>query len=81
MVIGMSKIRLSLSVDAGEQLEKVARAAKKIGMNIESSLSDLGVLTGSIEANKLDKLHKIEGVTSIEPERQVGVPPPSSPIQ
>jgi hypothetical protein len=79
----MGKVRLSLSVSDShvKHLGKVAKAAKKAGMKIEQQLDALGVLSGSIDAEKVDRLRGIKGVSSVEPEREVGVPLPGSPIQ
>jgi len=79
----MAKVRLSLSVSDShlKHLGKIAQAAKKAGMVVEQQLDTLGILTGSIDADKVSKLHRIDGVSSVEPERQVGVPPPERPVQ
>jgi hypothetical protein len=79
----MAKIRLSLSVNDShlKQLGKVAKAAKKAGMKVEQQLDALGVLTGSIDADKVDRLRGIEGVSSVEQDREVGIPTPGSPVQ
>ncbi len=79
----MTKVRVSLSVsDAGlKQLGKVAVAARKAGMKVEQQLDDIGVLTGSIDAKKVELLHRIAGVSSVEEERQVGIPRPDRPVQ
>ncbi len=79
----MAKVRLSLSVSDShlKHLGKVAKAVKKVGMKVEQQHDALGVLTGSIDADKVERLRRIAGVSSVEEERQVGVPPPGSPIQ
>jgi hypothetical protein len=79
----MPKIRLSLSV--GDEhladLAGIAGAARKAGMDVEHQHASLGIVTGSIEAGKLDALRRIPGVAAIEEERQVGVAPPGSDLQ
>jgi hypothetical protein len=79
----MKKVRLSLSVSDShlKKLGKIAAAAKKAGMKIEQQHDILGVLTGSIDASKVGRLHKIEGVSNVEEDRTVKVSPPDSPVQ
>ena len=79
----MAKVRLTLSVSDShvKHLDNIAKAAQKAGMKVERRLDDLGVLTGSIDASKVDKLHGIAGVTHVEEDREVGIAPPGSPVQ
>lgn len=79
----MSKIRLSLSVSDSHlsRIGEVAEAAKKAGLRLEQSLDDLGILVGSIDENKVGQLHRMDGISHVEEEGTVSVPPPYSPIQ
>jgi len=79
----MAKVRLSVSVSDShlKHLGKVAKAAEKAGMKVEQKHESLGVLTGSIDAKKLEHLRKIEGVSHVEEERAVTISPPDSPVQ
>jgi hypothetical protein len=79
----MAKIRLSVGVDDShlQRMGEVAKAARHAGMEVEQQLGDLGVLTGSIDEEKLDALRRIPGVAHVERERDVRIPPPGSPVQ
>jgi hypothetical protein len=79
----MAKVRLSVSVGDShlKDIDKIAKAAIKVGMKVEQRLEGIGVLTGSIEANKVAGLRKITGVSGVEEERTVKLPPPGSPVQ
>jgi hypothetical protein len=79
----MAKVRLSVSVGDSylKDIDKIARAAAKIGMNVEQRLESIGVFTGLIEANKVAGLRKIAGVAGVEEERIVNLPPSGSPVQ
>ena len=79
----MSKVRLSVSVSDShlDRMGDVADAAKRAGMTIEQRLTDLGILTGSIDANKIAHLQHMEGISHVEEEGTVSVPPPYSSIQ
>jgi hypothetical protein len=79
----MGKIRLSLSVSDShlKNFGKVAQAAKKAGMKVEQQLADLGVLTGSIDETKVKELRAIDGVSHVEQEREIKLPPRTDPVQ
>ena len=79
----MPKVRLSISV--GDQhlshFEKVLKDAEKAGMKVEKKHKGLGIATGSIDADKINSLRKVEGVDHVEEERQIQIPPPESDVQ
>jgi len=79
----MAKIRVTLCVEHSHlpHLGTIAKAARKLGMHVEHQLGALGVLTGLVDEDKLHQLRLVKGVLSVERERDVGVPPPGSPVQ
>lgn len=79
----MAKVRLSISVDDKHmgKFSDVIKDAEKAGMDVEEKHKDLGVATGSIDAEKLDSLRKVKGVQHVEQERKYQIPPPESDIQ
>ena len=81
--MAMAKVRLSLSISDSHmgRINEVAQAATKAGLNVEQRLSDLGVLIGSIDEDKVGQLHSLDGISHVEKAQVVGVPPPHSPIQ
>ncbi|MEM9276890.1 MAG: hypothetical protein AAGA80_28725, partial [Cyanobacteria bacterium P01_F01_bin.143] len=64
----MSEVQISVSVDEAHlsQIEQISQQLESSGMNVEQTLSIIGIVNGSIEDNKLDSLHKIEGVKDVE---------------
>jgi hypothetical protein len=79
----MSTIKASLSIEEQylDKLPKVVKRIKKAGFNVEQTLEELGVVTGSVDSEKLDAIRKVKGVASIEQERVFQLPPPESTIQ
>jgi hypothetical protein len=79
----MKKVRLSLSVSDTHlgDIKKVVKAAKKAGMSVEAQHESLGVVTGSIDADKLAALQRVAGVGHVEEERKVGIAPPDRQVQ
>jgi hypothetical protein len=79
----MPRVKLSISVD-DEHLSRFANVlkdAEKAGMEIEQKHKDLGVATGSIDADKIDSLRSVKGVKHVEEERKFQIPPPESDVQ
>ncbi|MBD0270305.1 MAG: ketohydroxyglutarate aldolase [Acetobacteraceae bacterium] len=79
----MAEVKVSVSVDDShlERLDEVARAAEAAGMTVHGRQATIGVLTGSIAQDKLDKLRSVPGVEDVETQREVRVPPPDSEVQ
>jgi LmbE family N-acetylglucosaminyl deacetylase len=69
---------------ADEHLDDVSSVVARLaaaGMEVHEALPTIGAVTGTIDRDRLDALRKVEGVTAVEPSREVGVPPPESEIQ
>ena len=79
----MPKVRLSLSVGDSHinKFNEVAAAAEQAGMKVEQRLNEIGVLTGVIDQDKIGRLRQVDGISDVEEERTVRIPPPDSPIQ
>ena len=67
----MSEVKISVCVDDDHlsQIEKISQQLRSSGMNVEQVLSTIGVVSGSIQPDKLNNLYQIEGVNNIEPEQ------------
>lgn len=50
------------------------------GLVVDAVLDVLGVVTGSVAPEAIDALRTVPGVTGVERQRGVGVPPPGNPI-
>ncbi|UNK44264.1 hypothetical protein [Arthrobacter sulfonylureivorans] len=67
-----------------ERISDTGRIAEQLaaqGMKIEGVLSTVGVITGSVKAEELMAVRKIDGVESIDEDRSMGLPPPNSDVQ
>lgn len=77
------KVKLSISVD-DEHLDKmpeVVKRIKKAGLKVESQLEALGIITGSVDADKQDSIRSIKGVANVEEDRSIQIAPPDSDVQ
>jgi hypothetical protein len=59
----------------------VVARAKQAGMKVDQQLDDVGIIGGTIEADKLADLRAVEGVAEVERSREVRIAPPDSEIQ
>ena len=79
----MSKVHLLISI-ADQHLSRFSQVIKdteKAGLDVETKDKDLGLVTGSIDEEKVDSLRKVKGVEHVETERNIQIPPPESDIQ
>jgi hypothetical protein len=79
----MSVVKVSVSVDEQQldQFPQVVEEVKQAGMKVEQQLKDIGVITGSIDSEKLKSLRKVKGVAHIEESREFQIAPPDRDIQ
>jgi hypothetical protein len=79
----MSLIQISVSVDNAHlpQIGQISQQLQSSGMNVEQTLSSIGVINGSIPSDRLNSLYQIEGVKNVEPQQTYQLAPPDSDIQ
>lgn len=79
----MSQIQVSVSVANAHlsQIQQISQQLQSSGMNVEQTLSSIGVINGSIQSDRLNSLYQIEGVQNVESQQSYQLAPPSSNIQ
>ncbi len=79
----MAEVDVSVSVADGSmgRFSDVVRRLRDAGLDVEQELEEIGVVTGSIDAEKAEALRKIEGVSHVEGSREFRIAPPDSDIQ
>ena len=77
------RAEILVSVEGGhlERLAAVAEELRSAGMEVGAVMDDLGVVSGSVEPEKMARLAAVTGVASVEATREVRIPPPDSPVQ
>ena len=70
-----------VTVENPDRLDVVVAASKAHGMTNVSVLRSLGLLKGLANVTAIDAIAKIDGVRSVERERQIKVPDPRSRAQ
>jgi len=79
----MPQVKLSISIDDQHlnHFAKVVKDVEKAGLKVEERHKDIGVVTGSINKDKVDSLRNVEGVSHVEEEREIRIPTPESDVQ
>lgn len=79
----MADVQVVVSVEESHlgRLDEVSRAAEAAGMTVHRREPAIGVLTGSIAADKIHRLRAVAGVEHVDQQRGIRIPPPDSPIQ
>ena len=63
------KVAIAVAEEARDRIYEVAAVCRALGFGHTSTLSDVGVLMGSVEPADLPTLRAIPGVAAIETER------------
>jgi hypothetical protein len=79
----MPKVKVSVSVDDAhiDQILEVSRGLQSVGMDVEQTLPSVGVISGSISSDQVNRLYQIEGVQHIESGQSYQLAPPDSDVQ
>ncbi|MBT9318001.1 ketohydroxyglutarate aldolase [Leptothoe spongobia TAU-MAC 1115] len=79
----MDKVKVNITIDDAhlEQIDQVTEALKSAGLEVEQTLSTLGIVTGSIASDKLSSLSEVAGVDSVESDKPIQLSPPDSDVQ
>ena len=69
----MAKVNLSVSVkeEHRPRFAELVKQLTKTGLQVDQELHSAGVVTGSIESEKVEELKKLTGVAHVEESRNV----------
>jgi hypothetical protein len=75
--------RVTVTVDDAhlDDVEGLAERLRAEGLEIDEVLGDIGVITGSVSADKRRSIDGLEGVAGVEEEATFQLPPPEAGIQ
>jgi hypothetical protein len=63
------------------ELDAVAAALRGAGLDVESVLAALGVITGSVDDARLAAIAAVPGVAAVEEQARFQIPPPDADVQ
>jgi hypothetical protein len=71
----LSRVKVAIAVtdDACDQIEQVAAACRRLGLEHTSTLAGVGVLLGSVELGALPRLRTLPRVAAVEIKRETRV--------
>jgi hypothetical protein len=73
---------MSIDDEHLNKMPEVVKKIKKAGLKVDQQLESLGMITGSIDADKFDSLNRIKGVYNVErDEERFQIAPPDSEVQ
>ncbi len=64
-----------------ERIDQVADALRAAGLALHQVLDQIGQVTGTARADRLDLLRAVVGVQRVDQAGGVGIAPPDSPVQ
>ena len=71
----------SVIVTVSGEAEGVAEQLRAAGMTVEQVLGAVGIITGSVDAERRASLAAVPGVIAVELEQRIQLPPPDAEIQ
>ncbi|MET0279468.1 MAG: hypothetical protein ABW198_14155 [Pseudorhodoplanes sp.] len=76
----MAKVRMLISVRDSHlgSIDEIAIAAGRAGMDVDAKMKGIGVVSGLIEADRIDALRAIDGVADVAEDRKFSLPPGNS---
>lgn len=79
----MDKVKVTISIDDAhiDQIDQVTEQLKTAGLEVEQTLSTLGIVTGAVETEKMSSLSEVTGVDSVEVDQSFQLAPPDSEVQ
>ena len=75
----MGKVTVSIDDKHLSAIHEVAANLQEQGLQVQSVLEGVGVITGSVPDEQRHTLLNVAGVTSVDPDLDVQLPPPGEP--
>ena len=76
-----AEISVAVASDHVDAIDSVVAQLRALGMEIDTSLPELGIITGRIDDSQKEEVERVEGVAHVERIREYQLPPPESEVQ
>jgi hypothetical protein len=73
--VALTKIRVNISISDPKKFAYALDHARKAGLEVENAFEDLGIVSGMIDSDMIDKLKDVDGIDSVEPDREITIRP------
>ena len=77
----MSHKRFLVTVDPDSDPEAVAADLMSHGFQVDNVMKEIGIISATTDANDVSSVRSLQGVSAIEEDQEVKIPPPDSPVQ
>jgi len=79
----MSKVDVLVSIEADhlDRFSEVVKSIKDAGMDVEQQMKEIGIVTGSIDSVKIERLRRLKGIAQVEKPHRFQIAPPNSELQ
>lgn len=77
----MEHVLVSVADEALADMSVVVDALRHAGLSVTEVLPSVGVVTGTVDSDRMPSLSAVPGVLAVEPDRTIQLPPPDSPVQ
>lgn len=81
MTTGPERVVVTVHDDQLAEIDELAERLRLAGMRVEQVLGEIGVITGSLPADRLTSAQRLPGVAAIERETSFRLPPPDEDVQ
>lgn len=72
---GGTAVKVRVTAQDAAELDRIADALQRSGLTVRQRLPELGLVTGDIDPTLVNGLMAVDGVSSVEPEGSVQLPP------
>jgi hypothetical protein len=79
--VSMTKVNIAIDDQYRPLFAEVVMAMENVGLHVDRQLRRIGVVSGSIEAQRLPELRRVEGIRNVEASGTYQLPPPWSDVQ
>lgn len=76
-----AKITLIIAEGFFDQVDQIVKESELIGFNCKTQIDEIGLVMGELDAEKIDELRNIEGIMSVELDKEIQLPPHDSEVQ
>ena len=74
-------VNVSVADEHLGQFDAAVRRMEQAGLKVQHTMPAIGVVSGSIDADRIPSLEQLPEVSSVERSREIRIPPPDSEIQ
>jgi len=75
------EVTIAIATHDLPRFDQVVEECEAVGLRVSNKLATLGVITGHIESQAINKLREVAGVAAVEESRPYQLPPPDSEVQ